>query len=379
MILASTASFIAQFNHRNIKILQHLGYEVHVAANFTHFGTSSSKSNQQFMQWLRVQHVVIHNVPIERRLGKFRQNISTLIILNHLMMKENYCFLHVHTPIASVLGRIVALKNHVPVIYTAHGFHFSKNSSKVNWFIFPIEWLLSFITDKLVLINQEDFLLARHYFHAKQIDYVPGVGVNFKLLGERQVDEHLLAKRELLKTLKLPTNSYLIIAVGELSKRKNHQVVVKALSILAMSNYHFVIAGRGKQRQALLRLATQLGVANQIHFLDYRRDIRHFHLAADLAVLPSLREGLSRAGLEAVRDGVYLLGSDIRGIRDYILNDEVGQVFNPRNANELAILIKKNIQRQKKGLSYSTVNRLMKFDRTAVDKQMKEIYQSMGE
>lgn len=78
-------------------------------------------------------------------------------------------------------------------------------------------------------------------------------------------------------------------------------------------------------------------------------------MAADLAVLPSLREGLSRAGLEAIRDGVYLLGADIRGIKDYILNEEIGRVFDPLDAKALSILIKNNIQRPRQNLTNTTV------------------------
>lgn len=377
--MASTASFIAQFNHRNIKILQSMGYEVHVAANFTHYGTLSAKSNEQFMAWLASKKVVVHNIPVERGLGKFRQNVAVLFFLNHLMKENQFKIVHVHTPIASVLGRLAALKNHVPVVYTAHGFHFSKTSAWINWLIFPIEWLFSFCTSELLLINQEDFLLAKRWLHAKNTQYVPGVGINFRLLDQYDISDHLSAKQELLATYHLPETSRILISVGELSKRKNHRIVIEALALLDLPDIHFVIAGRGSQKKNLTDLAKHLGVENQIHFLNYTKNIRHLHLAADLAVLPSLREGLSRAGLEAIRDGVYLLGADIRGIKDYILNEEIGRVFDPLDAKALSILIKNNIQRPRQNLSNTTVQRLMMFDRTAVDKQMRELYQSIGE
>lgn len=377
--MASTASFIAQFNHRNIKILQSMGYEVHVAANFTHYGTLSAKSNEQFMAWLASKKVVVHNIPVERGLGKFRQNVAVLFFLTRLMKENQFKFVHVHTPIASVLGRLAALKNHVPVVYTAHGFHFSRTSALINWLIFPIEWLFSFCTSELLLINQEDFLLAKRWLHAKNTQYVPGVGINFRLLNQYNLADHLLAKQELLATYHLPETSRILISVGELSKRKNHRIVIEAIALLDLPDIHFVISGRGSQKKNLTDLAKQLGVENQIHFLNYTKNIRHLHLAADLAVLPSLREGLSRAGLEAIRDGVYLLGADIRGIKDYILNEEIGRVFDPLDVKALSILIKNNIQRPRQNLTNTSVQRLMMFDRAAVDKQMREIYQSIGE
>lgn len=355
-----------------------MDYEVHVAANFTHFGTLSKESNQEFITWLKRKHVVIHNVPIERGIGNFKSNLKAVIELEKIEAKEHFKFLHVHTPIASVLGRMIAFKSHAPVIYTAHGFHFSKTSPKKNWLIFPIEWIFSFVTTELLLINQEDFSLAKKRLHAKKINYVPGVGINFKLLMTNNIKKHIVEKNFLLNKYYLSKDSKILVSVGELSKRKNHQIVIKALALLNQKNIHFFIAGQGKNKKYLELLASELGVNKQVHFLSYTKDVRKLHLAADLVVLPSLREGLSRAGLEAIRDGAYLLGADIRGIKDYIFNDEIGKVFDPYDYETLAFLIKKNINRPRTKLTGFTMSRLMIFDRSAVDKQMKEIYEKMG-
>lgn len=354
-----------------------MNYEVHVAANFTNFGTLSDKSNKEFVKWLNKKRVVIHNIPIKRGVGNYKSNITVLLYLNSIMKKEHYQFIHVHTPIAAVLGRIVALKNRVPVIYTAHGFHFSKTGSKLNWLFFLIEWFFSFITNYLLVINQEDFVLAKKKMHAKVTQYVPGVGINFRLLGLNTPETHIEAKKEFLAKYQLSKESKILISVGELSKRKNHQVVIKAIALLQQKNIHFFIAGEGKYKENLELLANKLGVSEQVHFLNYTNNVRQLHFAADLAILPSLREGLSRAGLEAIRDGVYLLGADVRGIRDYIFNNEVGKTFDPHDPIALAFLIENNIQRPRTSLTNLTVSRLMIFDRSGVDKQMRDIYEKM--
>lgn len=354
-----------------------MNFEVHVAANFTHFGTLSKQSNQNFVKWLKKNNVILHNVPIERGIGNLRSNLLTLKCLELIMKENHFRFVHVHTPIASVLGRLVANKEHIPVIYTAHGFHFSKSSSKRNWLAFPIEWFFSFTTSRLLLINQEDFLLAKKKMHAKETYYVPGVGINFELVKYNNIKDHVLEKKKLLDKYHLPKNSKIIISVGELSNRKNHQIIIKALAKLDQKSIHFFIAGRGKNKNSLELLANELGINNQVHFLNYTENVRKLNLAADLSILPSLREGLSRAGLEAIRDGVYLLGANVRGIKDYIFNDEIGEVFDPHDINALAILIKKNIDRPRVELTDLTISRLMRFDRSVVDKQMKDIYEKM--
>jgi len=378
LIVASTASFLAQFNHRNINILQKLGYEVHVAANFTHYGTLSGKSNQRFIDWLYEKDVVVHNLSIERGFGKLTDNINAVGQLNKLMKRENFEFIHVHTPIASVLGRLAAWKNKVPVVYTAHGFHFSKTSPLINWVTYPIEWLLSFVTYQLIVINQEDYNLAKKHLHAKRLDYQAGVGVNYSLLIEQEPSEKQQSLAYMQEKFNLPSDAKIIVSVGELSRRKNHRVVIEALHQLNRPNLHYIIAGKGPLLDELTTLAIELHVRDQVHFLKYTTNIRRLNLSADVSVLPSLREGLSRAGLEAIRDGVYLIGSDIRGIRDYILNEEVGVTFKPRDSQQLAGLLEDAIDNPRMTLSDRSILQLMTYDRKNIDQQMEQVYQRMG-
>ncbi|WP_223824442.1 glycosyltransferase [Leuconostoc carnosum] len=359
-------------------MLQNMGYEVHVAANFTHYGTLSGKSNQKFIDWLYKKQIVVHDISLRRGFGNLLDNINALWDINQLMKQEHFSFIHVHTPIASVLGRILGFKNKVPVIYTAHGFHFSKTSAKINWLIFPIEWCLSFITKQLIVINKEDYALAVRHLHTKYIDYQAGVGINYKLLQESTLTEHIKAKNDIIRKFHLPENVRIIVSVGELSARKNHRIVLEALQKLGRTDVHYIIAGKGRLLDYLQELSIELNISDQIHFLNYTTAIRNINLAADVAVLPSLREGLSRAGLESIRDGAYLLGADIRGIKDYILNDEIGQTFNPRDSEVLARLLSQTVDNKRVQLSQPSINQLMIFDRKNIDQQMHAVYQKIG-
>ena len=74
-------------------------------------------------------------------------------------------------------------------IYTAHGFHFFKGAPKINWLLFyPIEKLCSYWTDILITINREDYQRAKKSFHAKKIEYVPGVGIDLKKFQTGLID-----------------------------------------------------------------------------------------------------------------------------------------------------------------------------------------------
>src|SRR5699024_10089254 len=78
----------------------------------------------------------IKNVQIDRSI-KPVSNIKTINELTKLFKEEKPDIVHVHTPVASVLGRIAAKRAKVPIIvYTAHGFYFHENMPKLTYRMF---------------------------------------------------------------------------------------------------------------------------------------------------------------------------------------------------------------------------------------------------
>lgn len=67
----------------------------------------------------------------------------------------------------------------------------------------------------------------------------------------------------------------------------------------------------------------------RVIFLGFRKDIPEINRCADIAVLPSLREGLGLAGIEALASGVPVVGSDVQGIKDYVVDGETGYLCAP--------------------------------------------------
>ena len=179
LMLAAKANMIQQFNHRNIKILQNLGYEVHVATNMVDFGSMSVDENERFKIWMSNNNVIDHQVDFERRMGSLKGNIRAIRQLRQIFREDDFSFIHVHSPLGSILGRLVAKQFKIPTIYTAHGFHFFKGGPKSGWlFFYPLEWFFSFMTDTLITINDEDFALAQKHMHAKNIVKINGIGVD---------------------------------------------------------------------------------------------------------------------------------------------------------------------------------------------------------
>ena len=123
-----------------------------------------------------------HTIDFSRSPLSF-DNIKAYGQLKKVVENENYDIVHCHTPNASVITRLVCRqfrkKIGLKVFYTAHGFHFYKGAPVLNWlFFYPVEKFCSYFTDKFITINKEDYELAKSKFKAKEVYYVPGVGID---------------------------------------------------------------------------------------------------------------------------------------------------------------------------------------------------------
>lgn len=323
LILASVASMIGQFNRDNISLLQKMGYKVDVACNFKNGSTFSEESAKQLKKELIEQGVRCFHVDFSRSPVQIGKHVQCYRTVKRLMLENQYLFCHCHSPIGGAIARIAGHVTKTKIIYTAHGFHFFKGASVLNWAIYyPIELLLSYWTNCLITINKEDYYRAKYKFHAKKTVYIPGVGIDsnrFQSLG--------ISREQKRKELGLSKENIFILSVGELNKNKNHEVVVQALAGIKDRNIVYMIAGEGNQKEHLKTLAEENGVS--LRLLGFREDICALLEAADVFAFPSKREGLSVSVMEAMFMKKPVIASKIRGNTDLIKDGENGLLVHP--------------------------------------------------
>lgn len=339
LIVASVVSFIEWFNKENIDFLnQELGCEVHVACNLEYMKDTDEARTKAYIEKIRKQGVVLHQIPFSRSPFALK-NGRAYRLLKTLIDREGFSLVHCHTPTASMLTRLAARsarKRGCSVMYTCHGFHFHKAAPKKNWLLYyPIEKWLSRYSDCIVTINREDYARAKT-FHCPCVRYIPSVGVDIHRIKNAQVDKE--AKRE---EIGVPAHKTLILSVGELIPRKNHQVIIRAVAKLQDPNIFYAIAGKGPLAEKLAALARRLGVADQVLFLGFRTDVAELYHVADISAFPSRIEGLGLAGVEAMAAGVPLVSSNVHGILDYVIDGKTGFALAPNDVNGYAEAIRR--------------------------------------
>lgn len=305
-------------------------------------------------------------------------NLRAYKQLKKVIDDGKYDIIHCHTPVGAALTRLAARTARdkgSKVIYTAHGFHFYEKAPIKNWLVYyPIERILSKYTDVLITINKEDYERAKTKFKAVKTEYVPGVGIDTTLFNNNCSD--ILEKR---LELGVPSNAFVILSVGELIKRKNHVVVLRALAELkkkrVSDNIFYLVCGSGVLSNELQSLARKLQVEDHVLFLGYRKDIAEICNASNIFAFMSYQEGLPVAMMEAMACGLPVICSNIRGNVDLVKNGSSGLIVeNSSKAIADAIIKLHDSEELCSYISENALYAIKKFDIKNVQKKMKDIY-----
>ena len=365
LMVATVPSMIGQFNMNNIQLLQEMGYEVHVACDFTDRSVWTEERVTQFEETLEEKDIQKYQVDFSRSALRIDRHIASYRQLKQVIKQNNYNFVHCHTPIAGAISRFVCKNTKMKCIYTAHGFHFYKGAPLKNWLLFyPIEWICSWMTDVLITINKEDYNRAKKCLHAKKTEYVPGVGVDLRKFGQATVNKS--TKR---RELGIPEDSILLLSVGELNENKNHETVIRAIKDL---DVYYIIAGKGDLREYLEKVIDEIGLTERIKLLGFRRDVSELYQAADIYVLPSVREGLNVSIMEAMASGLPAICSKIRGNIDLIKDEDC--LFHPGSVSECSNAIDTIRKRNLSDLISDNLKMVQSFDIRVVQQKMDCIY-----
>lgn len=365
LFTATVDSHILLFHLPYLKLFKEMGYEVHVATN-----------SIEPIPYCDIKH----KVSFERKPFKFK-NIKAKKELEKILEKEHFNIIHTHTPVGSVITRLAAKKerkNGTRVIYTAHGFHFYKGSSFINWLLFyPIEKYLAKYTDTLITINDEDYSLAKKHFNKRcqDIIYVPGVG-----LDKEKYDIKMSCKeKELLrKELGIRKKDFVIIYPAELSKRKGQLWLIKVIKniLKEKKDIHLLLPGTDSLNNKCQLLVQKLHLEKQIHLLGYRSDINRLLKIADLAVSVSKQEGLPLNIMEAMYINIPILASNCRGNNDLVIHGKNGLLFEINDSKTFInyLLKLKGNKKMYQELTKENINMLKPYMLDKIILKMNKIY-----
>ena len=396
LIHAHTTYMLTQFNIDNIKILQGLGYTVDVASCWNDDDSAlSPEAMNDRRKLLKDLGCRIIETSSLRKIFNIFELQKAYMQLKREVETNKYEIVHTQSPIGGVICRLACRKARklygTKVVYEAHGFHFFKGAPLKNWLVFyNVEKYCSKFTDLLITINKEDYNSAQE-FYAKQVAYVPGVGVDtHKFVASEG------AREKIRKELAIDEDTTVLLSVGELIPRKNHIEVLKALKIMKDQGMlvspesdervepkykiRYLIAGRGRMAAELRDIIKTMGLSDYVKMLGFRRDVADVFAASDIYVFPSHQEGLPVALMEAMSVGLPVICSKIRGNTDLIEDGVGGYLFDSKDEQTLVLALKRSLAdlpTVRENMGQANIETMKSFDKEKVNELMKQLYEQL--
>lgn len=299
---------VLKFHVPTIKMLSDKGWIVDVAA-----------SGEDRVPYCRKQYVMSYKrSPFNFSLFKGIKELKEII------EREEYDIVYCHTPVGALAARLASInarRKGTQVVYMAHGYYFFKGVPFYYWLTYyPIEKILSYITDSIILINREDYELTKRKFHNKKETYLID-GIGFDLPNYEKFDRTEI-KKKYRKDLNIPQDAFVMIYLAELIQNKNQKLLMRVLKKLLDKNrkVYLVLAGIDHTDGEFLQYAKKIGVYENLRFLGWRSDIINLYAMSDISTASSIREGLPMNIVEAMACDLPVVARDNRGHRTIIQN-----------------------------------------------------------
>jgi glycosyltransferase involved in cell wall biosynthesis len=230
---------------------------------------------------------------------------------------------HTHTAKAGFLGRQAALavRPRPAIVHTYHGHvlegYFGPAKARL---YLELERALARVSDRLLGVSQAtvDDLVRLGVAPAEKFRVLP-LGLDLDPLAALSEESRAASRDE----LGVGVGETLLVFVGRIVPIKRLDLLLAALARAreSESRLRLAVAGDGDERPQLERQAAELGIADEVLFLGYRRELRPIFAAADIAVLSSDNEGTPVSLIEAAAAGLPAVATDVGGVREVVTED----------------------------------------------------------
>ncbi len=278
-----------------------------------------------------------------RFLGDLRQPVGplhdslALLKLIRLVREFKPDVVHTHTAKAGFLGRqaAIAVRPRPAIVHTFHGHvlegYFGAAKSRL---YLEAERAMARVSDRLIGVSEATVndLVRLGVAPRSKFEVLP-LGLDLAPLTE--LDERLRAESR--EELAIGAEQILLVFVGRVVPIKRLDLLLAALARARESDPRLclALAGDGEERPRLERRAAELGIAVEVRFLGYRRELRPLFAAADAAVISSDNEGTPVSLIEAAAAGLPAVATDVGGVRE-VVGEETGIVVPPGDEAALA-------------------------------------------
>ncbi|MDD5097987.1 MAG: glycosyltransferase family 4 protein [Candidatus Omnitrophica bacterium] len=264
------------------------------------------------------------HIPIKTKKEISLKIIFSAFLLSGIIKKNKIDIIHSHSRTTQVLGCFLERLTGARHIFTCHGFFKRRFLRK----IFPC-W-----PKRVIAISQQ---VKVHLIDDLKLDGEKITVIHNGIDVDRFRSQKPEARGQIRLSLGLGDGPVVGI-IARLSDVKGHKYLIEAMSeVLEIHpSANLLIVGEGKMQKELTAQVSDLGISKNIFFVPETQDTAATLSAMDIFVMPSLQEGLGLALMEAMAQGLGVIGSNIGGIKTLIQDGRRGLLITPADSKALA-------------------------------------------
>ena len=236
---------------------------------------------------------------------------AALVRLARLLRRERLDVVHTHNMAPLIYGVLSARLLGIPAINTRHG--------RAALSAHPLLWRL---TSRVAAVSEDArrALLRHNRIRADKVRVVLN-GTDVEAFGTPS-----RGRDATRANLGIASSDYVFGVVARLAPEKDHATLLDAFHRVVTSGHRarLLVIGGGPLEGSLAQRSAQLGIADHVHFLGFRRDIPDLLAALDAFVLSSTMEGVSLTLLEAMSAGLPVVATRVGGNPEVVLEGETG-------------------------------------------------------
>ncbi len=294
--------------------------------------TNLSGADQQDIKQLKEKNISLFDYQLNRSSIGIVTNILDIFSLYKILSKIKFRKLTLISSKPIVLGSFCSLFlkiDKIFIIISGLGYAFISKSLKaksIKLIVLMIYKVIFFKKNIKVVFQNEDDL---NYFLSKRI-----VSKNkTKVIRGNGLDTSKFKRKEYPEKLTFLFASRLLIDKGI-------KEYIEAATSISNENASFIIAGDIDEENPNSLKAIELNKIQELSGIEYMgkvpyADMQELFNKAHIFVLPSYREGLPQAALEAGACSMPLIVTDVNGCRDCIINGETGFLVNLKDAQDI--------------------------------------------
>jgi len=239
--------------------------------------------------------------------------------------------IHVHAGHELMLLVKLFLPKNIPIVFTVHGYH-----GEGTMISYRLAGLFSnWVADRVIAVCQaESQILLDVGLNSKKLNLIYN--------GVPKPQINLQNSQEYARKFHLNPTQIIIGTAARLNPAKGLTYLIQAFTKLAENhlNLILIIAGTGELEQELKQQAQDLDISDRVIFAGYIDDLPNLLELFDIFVLPSLQEACSLACAEAMAQSKPVIGSNVGGISEQVIDGETGFIVEPKDVNRLAEKLK---------------------------------------